>query len=178
MNIEELSIRLRIITINRQLYEKMELKRQKLETCGAMAAVILAMCQGDESAMKAGLAYTYASLIAGNYIDGYLEKNINILEIYNNQIKRVQDPLIKASIDSCREDTLIRNFIKATSLILDDGYSEEALGTAIKAIIECAMHYYIDLEKAIEKVYHFIQRDTEEIALRKIVNKEGGIFGD
>lgn len=178
MNIEELNTRIRIVTINRELYEKMELKRQKLETCGAMAAVILAMCQGDEDAMKASLGYTYASLIAGNYIDGYLEKNINILDIYNNEIRKVQDPLIKASIDSCREDTLIENFTKAINMVLDESYSEKAMGAALAAIIECAMHYYIDLEKAIEKVYYFIEKDTEELKLRKIVNKEGGIFGD
>lgn len=178
MNIEELSIRLRIITINRQLYEKMELNKQKLEACGAMAATVLAMCQGDENAMKASLGYTYASLIAGNYIDGYLEKNINILDIYNNEIRKVQDPLIKASIDSCREDTLIENFTKAINMVLDEGYSEKALGAVLAAIIECAVHYYIDLEEAIEKVYYFIEKDTEEIKLSKMKEKEGGIFGD
>ena len=178
MNIEELNTRIRIVTINRQLHNKMELKRQKLETCGAMAAVILAMCQGDENAMKAGLGYAYASLIAGNYIDGYLEKNINILDIYNKKMRKMHDPVCKTIVEACKKDRLIKNFTKAANMILDEGYSEGALEEAIGAIIECAAHYYINLERAIEKVYYFIQRDTEEMMIRKMKEKEGGIFGD
>lgn len=173
MNIEELNTRIRIVTINRQLYEKMELKKQKLETCGAMAATVLAMCQGDEDAIKASLGYIYASLIAGNYIDGWLEKNINILDIYNKKMRKMYNPIYKASVEACKKDRLIKNFTKATNMILDEGYSEEALGAAIGAIIECAAHYYIDLEKAIEKAYYFIQRDTEELNLSKMKEREG-----
>lgn len=178
MNIEKLNIRIRIVTINRQLYEKMELERQKLNTIGSMAMAMNSICLGDEEIIKASLGYTYASLIAGNYIDGWLEKNVNILDIYNKKIRKMYDPIYKASVEVCKKDRLIKNFTKATNMILDEGYSEGALEEAIGAIIECAAHYYINLERAIEKVYYFIQRDTEEMMLRKMKGKEGGIFGD
>lgn len=79
---------------------------------------------------------------------------------------------------ACKKERLIKNFTRATNMILDEGYSEGALEEAIGAIIECAAHYYIDLEKAIEKAYYFIEKDTEELKLSKIKKKEGGIFGD
>lgn len=178
MNIEELSIRLRIVTINRQLYEKMELERQKLDTCGSMAMVINGICLGNEDGIKASLGCTYACLVTGNYIDGWLEKNINILDIYNKKMRKMHEPICKESIMACRKERLIKNFTRAMNMIFDAGYSEEALEEAIGAIIECAVHYYINLEGAIEKAYYFIQRDTEELNLSKMKEKEGGIFGD
>lgn len=178
MNIEELSIRLRIMTINRQLYEKMELERQKLDTCGSMAMAINGICFGNEESIKASLGCTYACLVTGNYIDGWLEKEINILDIYSKKMRKMYDPIIKASVEACRKERLIKNFTRAMNMIFDEGYSEGALEEAIGAIIECAAHYYIDLEKAIEKAYYFIQRDTEELNLSKMKEKEGGIIGD
>ena len=178
MNIEELSIRLRIVTINRQLYEKMELERQKLDTCGSMAMVINGICFGNEDGIKASLGCTYACLVTGNYIDGWLEKNINILDIYNKKIRKMYNPIYKTSVEACRKDRLIKNFTRAMNMIFDAGYSEEALEEAIGAIIECAVHYYINLEGAIEKAYYFIEKDTEELKLSKMKKEEGGIFGD
>lgn len=178
MNIEELGIRLRIMTINRQLYEKMELNKQKLDTCGSMAMAINGICFGNEDGIKASLGCTYACLVTGNYIDGWLEKNINILDIYNKKMRKMYNPIYKASVEACKKDRLIKNFTKATNMILDEGYSEGALEEAIGAIIECAAHYYINLEGAIEKAYYFIQKDTEELNLSKMKEKEGDIFGD
>lgn len=173
MNIEELNTRLRIMTINRQLYEKMELKRQKLDTIGSMSMAMNGICFGNEDGIKASLGCTYACLVTGNYIDGYLERNINILDIYNKKMIKMHDPICKASAEMCSKDVLIKNFTKATNMILDEGYSEGALEEAIGAIFECAVHYYIDLEGAIEKAYYFIQRDTEELNLSKMKEKEG-----
>lgn len=178
MNIEELNTRLRIVTINRQLYEKMELERQKLDTIGSMTMAINGICFGNEDGIKASLGCTYACLVTGNYIDGWLEKNINILDIYNKKIRKMYDPIYKTSVEVCRKERLIKNFTKATNMILDEGYSEGALEEAIGAIIECAAHYYINLEGAIEKAYYFIQRDTEELNLSKMKKKEGGTLGD
>lgn len=184
MNIEELSIRLRIVTINRELYEKMELERQKLDTIGSMAMVMNGICFGNEDGIKASLGCTYACLVTGNYIDGYWEKGVSIVDIYNKKMRKMYNPIYKASVEACKKDRLIKNFTKATNLILDEGYSEGALEEAIGAIIECAVHYYIDLEGAIEKAYYFIQKDTEEMTLRKMAKnskparKEGVIFGD
>lgn len=178
MNIEELSIRLRIMTINRQLYEKMELNKQKLDTIGSMTMAINGICFGNEDGIKASLGCAYACLVTGNYIDGWLEKDVNILDIYNKKMIKMRDPICKESVMACKKDRLIKNFTKATNMILDEGYSERVLEEAIGAIIECAAHYYINLEGAIEKAYYFIQRDTEELKLSKIKKKEGGIFGD
>ena len=178
MNIEELSTRLRIMTINRQLYEKMELERQKLDTIGSMAMAINGICFGNEDGIKASLGCTYACLVTGNYIDGWLENDVNILDIYNKKIRKMYDPICKESVVACRKERLIKNFTRATNMIFDEGYSERALEEAIGAIIECAVHYYIDLEKAIEKAYYFIEKDTEELKLSKMKEKEGGIFGD
>lgn len=178
MNIEELNTRIRIVTINRQLYEKMELERQKLDTIGSMSMAMNGICFGNEDGIKASLGCTYACLVTGNYIDGFLEKNISIVDIYNKKMRKMYNPIYKASVEACKKDRLIKNFTKATNMILDEGYSEGALEEAIGAIIECAAHYYINLEGAIEKAYYFIQRDTEELNLSKIKKKEGGIFGD
>lgn len=178
MNIEELNTRIRIVTINRQLYEKMELNKQKLDTIGSMSMAMNGICFGNEDGIKASLGCTYACLVTGNYIDGWLEKNINILDIYNKKMIKMYNPIYKASVEACKKGRLIKNFTKATNMILDEGYSEGALEEAIGAIIECAAHYYIDLEKAIEKAYYFIQKDTEELNLSKMKEKEGGIFGD
>lgn len=178
MNIEELSIRLRIMTINRQLYEKMELERQKLDTIGSMAMVINGICFGNEDGIKASLGCTYACLITGNYIDGWLEKDVKIVDIYNKKMRKMYNPIIKTSVEVCRKERLIKNFTRAMNMIFDEGYSEGALEDAIGAIIECAVHYYINLEGAIEKAYYFIQRDTEELNLSKMKKKEGGTLGD
>lgn len=178
MNIEELSTRLRIVTINRELHEKMELNNQKLDTIGSMSTAMNGICFGNENGLKASLGCTYACLVTGSYIDGWLEKDVSIVDIYNKKMRKMYDPIYKASVEACKKDRLIKNFTKATNMILDEGYSERALEEAIGAIIECAVRYHINLERAIEKAYYFIQRDTEELNLSKMKKKEGGIFGD
>ena len=178
MNIEELNTRIRIVTINRQLFEKMELNKQKLDTIGSMSMAMNGICFGNEDGIKASLGCTYACLVTGNYIDGWLEKDVKIVDIYKKKMIKMRDPICKESVMACKKDRLIKNFTKATNMILDEGYSERALEEAIGAIIECAAHYYINLEGAIEKAYYFIQRDTEELKLSKMKKKEGGTLGD